>query len=258
MTLKRAADLALGAMLEAMDGAESAQRADLALTLHMLEFLAPTFFAEHALAQRSAEAMRALQQMPASFRKKLDVAEAMARLDGLYLCAVRGVAVQRFEKRALQRAIAQAEGQGGPLWRWLMAALAARLGVADDGFVLEGRWPFRADPTVHLYHLTHVVLIQTEYLRTAVPAALKDELAELQAAIPRLIRARQLDLLAECVMCLNRAGVPAKVGIEALVAAQNPDGSLVETGSSSRAAAHCTAAGLLALAGALDLERSAP
>ena len=258
MSLKAAADQALTAMLRAMNGPESAQRADLALTLHMLEFLAPKFFAEHALSARSAEAMQALQQLPASFGKKLDVSEAMARLDGLYLCAVRGVAVQKFERRALQRAIARAEEQGGPLWRWLMAALAARLGVADDGFVLEGRWPFRANPTVHLYHLTHLVLIQTEYLRAPVPGDLKDELAELEEAIPRLIRASQWDLLAECVMCLNRAGVPAMAGVDALVAAQNPDGSLVETGSSSEAAAHCTAAGLLALAGALDLERSAP
>lgn len=258
MTLEGAADQALEAMLRAMDGTASTQVADLALTLHMLEFLAPRFFARHALSARSAEAMRALQKMPASFGKKLDVSEAMARLDGLYLCGVRGVAVQQFERRALQRAIAQAEGQGGPLWRWLMAALAARLGVTDDGFVLDGRWPFRANPTVHLYHLTHIILIDTEYLRTPVPAGLADELRELEGALPRLIRASQWDLLAECVMCLTRAGVPARAGVEALVAAQNADGSLVETGSSAHAAAHCTAAGLLALAGALDLERSAP
>jgi hypothetical protein len=258
VTLRAAADLALAAMVRAMDGTSSSQRANLALTLHMLEFLAPAFFAEHRLAARSAEAMRALQQMPASFDKTLDVSEAMARLDGLYVCAVRGVAVQAFDRRALQRAIARSEAQGGPLWRWLMAALAARLGVADDGFALEGRWPFQTNPTVHLYHLTHLVLIATEYLRTPVPAGLADELGELEAALPRLIGAAQWDLLAECVMCLHRAGVPARPGVEALVAAQNADGSLVETAASTQAAAHCTAAGLLALAGALDLERSAP
>ena len=257
MSLPQAADRALTALFRAMDGAASYQRAELALTLHMLEFLAPRFFVEKQLAGRRDGALKALGKLSTAFGPRLDVEEAMARLDGLYLRAVRGLPPRKFDRRALQRCVVRAEQQEGTLWRWLMGELAARLGVRA-ALALDERWPFAAQPTLHLYHLTHVVLVETEYLRRPVPARLGRELGQLQQALEPLARAQSWDLLAECVLCLNRAGIRADRAIEALRAAQRPDGSFAEAGSSPRVGAHCTAAGILALAGALDLERSAP
>ncbi len=251
------ASRALEAMKKAMGGAASFQAAELALTLHMLQFLAPKFFEEHALGPQLDEALGALGNVPARFGPTLDTEEAMARLDALYLRAVRGLAVRDFQASEVIAAVDRAGEEGGPLWRWLMGALAARLGVTTV-YAPQGRWPFKHHARTHLYHLTHVILIATEYLRTPVPAALSPELDELEAALPALVIAESWDLLAECVMCLTRAGRPVSLAVAALTAGQQADGSFFETGSTPRLTAHCTAAGLLALAGALDLERSAP
>jgi hypothetical protein len=257
VSLEAAAVKGLKALFRVMDGSASSQKAELALTLHMLEFLAPRFFAEQKLRAPTDAAMGALGKLPVAFGPKLDAEEAMARLDGLYLRAVRGLPLRKFDPAALKGCVERAEQQEGLLWRWLMGALAQRIGV-DAELALEERWPFQWQPTLHLYHLTHVVLIQTEYLMKPVPQAISPELDVLAQALDRLTRAGAWDLLAECVMCLNRAGLPAKSAIQALLEAQKPDGSFAETGSSPRVAAHCTAAGILALAGALDLERFAP
>ena len=255
--LEKAAGRALKAALSAMEGDAPWQRADLALTIHMLEFLAPRFFAEKKLAAASDAALKALQKIPAGFGVRLGGDEAMARLDGLYLSAVRGRCVRTFDRAALKRFIEQGEQKEGRLWRWLMGELAAKVGV-DAALPLDGHWAFRQHPILHLYHLTHVVLLDTEYLMKPVPERLGKELEQLQLATDRLIQVEAWDLLAECVMCLSRAGTSSRPAIEALLGAQRRDGSFAERTASAREAAHCTAASFLALAGALDLERSAP
>ncbi len=257
--LAQAAAKALTALFEVMAGTASSQRAELALTLHMLEGLAPQFFAEHRLARPLKAALAALNKVPARFDPKIGADEAMARLDALYLRKVRGLKPRTFDPGSIRAAVAWTGEENGALWGWLMGELAAPLGV-DARVRLAERWPFRReeDPAVHLYHLTHLVLIQTEYLRRRVPEALIDELVELQAALPALIAKGSLDLLGECAFCLSRAGTAVPQAIEALRAAQKSDGRLAEEGMSSRELAHCTAVGVLALAGALDLERPDP
>lgn len=237
----KAAERGLKALFRVMDGDASFQKAELALTLHMLEFLAPRFFVEQRLAGPRDVALKALATLSTAFGRGLDAEEAMARLDGLYLCAVRGLPPRKFDPEALKACVAQQEER---LWRWLMGELAARLGV-------DARFPIESSG---LYHLTHVVLVDSEYLMKPVSQPLE----ELERALDRLAREEAWDLLAECIFCLNRAGTPTKSAVEALRGAQKKDGTFAESGSSPRVVAHCTAAGILALAGALDLERSAP
>lgn len=257
MSLARAADQALTAFLQAMEGTASHQRAELALTLHMLEFLAPRFFADCRLQPRLDAALAELIKVPATFSAKVDDDEAMARLDALYLRKIRGLKPSRFVASELKAAIKRSEQRTATLFGWLMGELALPLGVKAR-IPLESRWPFRSQQVIHLYHLTHIVLVDTEYLRKPVPIELADELVELQGALGSLAASGSWDLLGECVFCLNRAGTRAPDAIEALLRAQRGDGSFAEADSSPRSAAHCTAVGVLALAGALDLEASAP
>ncbi len=222
----------------------------------MLEFLAPRFFAEQALAASSKVAMASVTALSTAFGPELDGDEAMARLDGLYLRAVRGLPVESFDEEGLRRCLLGLEVREGSLWRWLMGELASKVGVREVVFAFPPA--FSQGSMMHLYYLTHVVLIETDYLMKPVGSALCGELAQLEAALIPLIHAESWDLLSQCVMCLNRARKPAVHATKALCAAQRRDGSFAEASASPRAAAHCTAAAVLALAGALDLERSAP
>ncbi len=257
MSLAPPAQRALEAFFRAMDGPASHQRAERALTLHMLQFLAPRFFAEHQLQRPLASALEGLRKVPATFGPKVDDDEAMARFDALYLRKVRALAPRPFKPAALKAAVATATARTGTLFGWLMGELAVPLGV-EARVRLPCRWPFREDRVIHLYHLTHLVLVDTLYLMKPVPRDRVDELIELQGALEGLAAKGSWDLLGECVFCLARAGTPSPGAIEALLAAQRPDGSFAEADSSPRSAAHCTAVGVLALAGALDLEASAP
>lgn len=243
-----AVDRARVAFFAAMDGGASYQRAEKALTLHMLEHLAPVYFAERQLGPALDASLEALLDVPAHFGPNVDADEAMARLDALYLRKVRGLKPSGFDAAKLKAACARAGEEQGPLWAWLMGELAAPLGV--DARVGPGSL---ADQTLRLYHATHVVLIDTRYL--ALPAAVDPVLAQ---ALPRLAAKGQWDLLAECLMCLARAGSAHPDAVAALLKAQRNDGRICEDGMDDRAGDHCTAAGLLALAGALDLQRRAP
>lgn len=257
MTLEEAAGRALTATREVLAGDEPFARADLALTLHMLEFVAPRFFEKHDLRTARDAALAALYEVPSGFEPGLDGDEAMARIDALYLREVRGLPVRPFDRAELERYIRSAAPTEGRLWAWLMGELAARIGV-DAAMATGGHWVFRQERVLHLYHLTHVVLLATEYLRKPVPPRLDRELDELERWMPRLIQEGRWDLLGECVLCLNHARRPAKAAVDALIQAQRDDGGFAEAHSTPRMAAHCTAVGVLALAGALDLERSAP
>lgn len=235
----------LQALFRSMQGEATWQRADLALTLHMIEHVAPVTFAAHGLTFPS------LAEVPAEFDASLTDEEAMARLDVLYLRAVRGEAVEA--PRGLLAAVARVED---PMWRWLMRQLAARLGVVAQVSSFDERWPFRKNPRLHGYFLTHEILIATEYLRVPVPPGLSDVLDALEKVVPTL--EGQWDLLGECVMCLARGGRAVPEAVTLLKKAQRPDGSWAEEGATARESAHCTAAVLVGLAGALDLKRSDP
>jgi len=234
----------------------SYHRADRALTLHMLQGLAPGTFAALRLKAPLARALRELTRVPRAFPDGLDEYESMARLDALYLRRIRALPVPRFSKAGLRRQIADQHQRGNDLHAWLMAGLARPLGVELEVTV---RWMCRlGSPLVPLYELTHLVLLETDYLRAPLPAERAAELAPRLEEGVAWAAARELwDVLGELAFCLAAAGrSPPDAVVAALLAAQQPDGHFEQAGTTGpdapRERAHCTATCLLALAAVSD------
>src|SRR5262249_22982421 len=96
---------ALTKFLSLSEGPASWQRADRALTLHMLEGHAPRFFANEGVAPILDAAVRALATVPTNFPIGIDPTEAMARLDALYIQHERAAGTARLDDAALSRYI---------------------------------------------------------------------------------------------------------------------------------------------------------
>jgi hypothetical protein len=233
----------------------SFHRADRALTLHMLQGVAPRTFASLGLKASLDAALQTLTQVPNTFPPALDPFEAMARLDALYLRDLRGLPVAPFPKGDLRALIEAFKAQGNELFAWLFAELARPLGVdveARVGMVMRLR-----SPLIPLYELTHVVLVDTGYL-------LRPASQVTRALAPRLLEGAswaaaqgQLDILGELLFCLGAVGVPIDDALLApLLAAQHDDGHFEDEGTAGpgadRERAHTTAAAWLGLAAALE------
>jgi hypothetical protein len=253
---------AVTASWPALDGltntTASFHRADRALTLHMLEGVAPRTFTTLGLQASLDAALETLTQVPNGFEPGLDPFEAMARLDALYLRDLRGLPVAPFSKGDLRALIEGMKAQGNDLFAWLFAELARPLGVdveARVGLVMRLR-----SPLIPLYELTHVVLVDTGYL-------LRPASEGSRALAPRLLEGAtwaagqgQLDILGELLFCLGAVGARIDEGLLApLLAAQHADGHFEDAGTlgttgpaADRERAHTTAAAWLGLAAALE------
>ncbi len=251
---------ALEAFLRRTDGTEDWQLADRAITLHMLEGHAPRFFEQHALAPQLSRAVERLALLPRDFPQGLDPFAGMARLDALYLRHVRGHALSAdaVDASALRDYVMFGSFAFGRLWGWLMSELAGRAGLlpraAHSPRVL--RQTRREDD---LYWVTHLFLLGTDYLARPLPKdVLLAEREELLLAAEWLVRGRQVDLAAEATFVLQAAGEHASAEHRALLsllsANQRRDGTVTDQSRSpspdARQLAHCTAAALVAFAGA--------
>jgi len=241
------AQRALAAVRRLMVGLEGYRAADRALTFHMLEHLAPRFFRQERLADERDRALAELEQVSGDFPVELDEDEAMARLDALYLRKVRGLALKRFDEPGLARWIRERVDEH-PVHAWLMQLLAGELGLSLPP-PLPTRYPFRQlAPVAHFYMLTHEVMVDTRYyarpFTLAGGAWVLDELAQ---ALPKVIAEREWDITAEIAFTLRFCGRPAPGALEALQAAQRPDGTVLE-GASEREQAHAAATSLLVFA----------
>ncbi len=253
------ADRALAAFLRRTEGGEDWQLADRAITLHMLEGHAPRFFERHALGARLERAVERLEELPAEFPQGLDPFAGMARLDALYLRSLRGHApLGSVDTQALRDYVMFGSFASGRLWGWLMSELAGRAGLLPRPHPSPRvlRQTRRADD---LYWVTHLFLLQTDYLARPLPKdVLLAEREELLLACDWLVRTRQVDLAAEVAFCLQAADEHDTAEHRALLSllAQNQrrDGTVEDPGRESdadaRSLAHGTAASLLALAGA--------
>jgi hypothetical protein len=102
---------------------------------------------------------------------------------------------------------------------------------------------------LHLYFLTHLVMLDSDFFLQPVRAArFEDELAQLKRAIPFLISGHHWDLLGETQLCLAACGVSCPSANAALLKAQRADGSWSEKGQDARQTAHTSASCLLGLA----------
>ena len=249
---------ALAAFLAATAGSASWQRADRALTLHMLESHAPGFFAAEALAPALDAAVAALAAVPADFPAGLFPPEAMARLDAIYVARERGLAAP-LDGPALSRYVQDIASAHG-LFAWLIGAEAALVGgPTPHSFPPR---PFRARSRLaDLYWLTHLVLLDTRFLRRPLDASLwAAEIEEMFLAVPWVGAERHLDIAAELAFCLEAAGETATGETRALLALlaahQADDGRILVAGGAGegddapRVAAHASAAAAIAFAGA--------
>jgi D-amino peptidase len=254
---------ALASFLGATAGSRSWQRADRALVLHMLAGHAPGFFRAEGLAPALDEALRALAAVPVGFPAGLHPAEAMARVDALYLGHHHGAARagDTLGLTAYVRSVAEA----APIFAWLLGELMADLGLARPVILPERA--LRAKSRLHdLYWLTHLYLLDTRYLaRPLAPAAWETRTEELLLATPWALAGRRMDVAAEIAICLQLAGEGETAEhhriLGALRAGQHPDGRVADPSSegnpdpheAERLRSHATAASLVAFAGTLPV-----
>jgi len=237
----------------AQGGARSAPRfthlADRALVLTMLAGHAPGFFAAEGLGGALAAAIDGLGDVPASFPVGLAPAEAMARLDALYL------APRAFDVDEVARYVVWLAGAAPPVWAWLMAELLAQMGHARP-VRLPARQPAR---DADLYALTHLPLLSTDYLRRPLAPGLEAEIEELTLAVPEVLAEERIDLAAEIALALQAAGEVEIAEhhdlLARLAARQHPDGSVadpstvgVSVSEAARLRVHTTGVALVALA----------
>ncbi|MFT3837641.1 MAG: hypothetical protein QM723_11655 [Myxococcaceae bacterium] len=201
--------------------------ADWALTLHMLEKLAPGFFAAEQLAPVLERTLAALHHLPTDFPVALDEHEAMARVDAVYLRTLRGLPAKTLDLDSLRTWI-DANGTRAPLEAWWVASVA---GLPRP---FTNRHPFTG--SAHLYMLTHEVMLDTGFFSK--PTTLHATLDELEAALPAVAADRQWDLAAEIAFTLRSAGRQCRLEVPL-------EPSESETG---REAAHRLATTLIAFA----------
>lgn len=244
---------ALKAFLRHTDGGEAWQRADRALTLHMLEAHAPVFFRRHRLRPVLARAVAALTLFPSDFPMALEADEAMARLDGLYVRSERGEACA-IDSESFAACLSSLMERGEVLHAWLLAEIAAQLGV-EARPALPPRYFRHGDRLRDLYWLTHLFLLKTRYLRCPLPPhALGAEIEELFLATGWVVEQGLADLAAELAFCLQSAGEHRSREHRSLLGflsrRQSADGTIADEGDDVRGMSHSTAAALLAFAGA--------
>ncbi len=251
---------ALAAFLDLTLGPLESNRALRALTLHMLEAHAPRFFRAARAGAPLRAAVAALAYVPTAFPAGLDPDVGMARLDALYVRRERGLPAGRVNRAELARYVVWVGATYGPLPGWLLAELACAFGGKAPA--LRGTRPLRPSHRVEdLYWTTHLFLLETRYLRRPLAEGrLERETEELLLATPWVVEQGLVDLAAEVAFCLQVAGEASSAehgaALALVVRSQGHGGAIVEPRKSewtaevsARQEAHCTAAGLLALAG---------
>lgn len=250
---------ALKAFLQRTSDTSDVERADRALTLHMLRSHAPAFFAAQELEPHFRGALEALNAVPASFEPELSPADGMARLDALYLRHLHGLAGEPVDEQALGSYIQFGSFMNGRLWGWLMGELGARLGLeVRPGFA--PRMLRATSRTDDLYWVTHLFLLATDYLLKPLRADdFAAETEELLLATPWLVQTKQVDLAAEVALCLQLSGESGSHEhgqlLRLVTAHQRRDGVVLDPSTAGddddqpRRIAHATAAALIAFAG---------
>lgn len=241
---------ALEQFLARTGGEADWERALRALTLFMVKGHAPRFFGRHQLADPYAAAVARLGPVPRTLPEWLPAIDGMSRIDAAWVEWADGRAPALPDREQARAYLLMAHKRDGALWAWVMSELLVQMGH-DCRFTLPGA--ASGEPPSEeeeLYRLTHDVLLWSRYLsRPVSPGAFPEAVLRLQGAAGAVLVVKQFDLLAELAFCLQALGAdfePA-MGFEAEA---NERGQLgKETGYSG---AHELAAGLVALAGALE------
>lgn len=255
--LEQEASRALRAFLEITASGSEQHRALRALTLHMLEGYTPRLFEQWKLGPSLEEAVRELERVPIAFPLELSEDDGLARVDAVYILRERKLPAVLPEPTAFMRYLQHLDEQGAGIYAWLMGELMKACGLTVP-FVFPER-PFKSvSRMLDIYWVTHLYLLDTHYLRAPLRSPDAREWTEdLLASASWLLEERRFDLAAEVAVCLQVAGEAGsdahRMILDALVRAQQPDGSVLDTTigeAPGDQAAHTTAVALLVFAGA--------
>ena len=187
-----------------------------ALTLHMLEGVAPRFFTEHRLRPTLQQALEACRHVDAGLDSE-DADRLQAGIDCWYLCHHHGLPHQPPDALALRSALESLAQADAHLYAWLLGELAVRAGL--DVRLQFSPTQFDAPPLVQGYYLTHLVLLDTDYFARPVrhpdAATWAGKLADLVGWANAM---RNFDLLGELGLCLSVLKHPKATEVRSLLA----------------------------------------
>lgn len=194
------------------------------LTLHMLEGVAPRFYAERHLQPLHLETLERCRTVTYGFDDEhADPDRLQAGIDAWYLRHVRGlphVPPGREQMAALVQAL---NDQGGSLYAWLLGELAARCGL--DVRIPFGASDFKTTRLYEAYWLTHLVMLDSDYFTRPLSHAERDTWADAIAQlVPWLARKPNADLAGEVALCLQFLKRPEAIAARALIAEVPPGG----------------------------------
>ncbi len=228
----------LAHFLRLTDGGGPGEIALRALTLHMLRHRAPRLFAARGLAPVLDDALEACAGVSFGFQTALDEDRLQTGIDAWYLRHVYGLPHPAPQRAQLAAALATLVEDGHLLYAWLLGELGAKCGL-DVRVPLEKERPYLNVSRLHDgYWLTHLVLLDTDYLaRPPSDPRAADWADALEGLVPWLAKKGHLDLAGEVALCLDVLGrdpTPALRLVEASPPGDDP---------------HEVATGLLALSG---------
>ncbi|MDP1823144.1 MAG: hypothetical protein Q8L48_07880 [Archangium sp.] len=173
----------------------------LALTLHMLEHLAPRLFEQLGLGALQREALEQCQAVAYDFSGDAD--RLQAGVDAWYCRHLKGLPHPPPDGDALRRALRALAEDDQLIYAWLIGEQAARCGL--DVRVDVGPRPFMHGSRLHdAYWVTHLVMLGSDYF--ARPLTHPDAQAwgdALTALIPWLEQNPNADLAGEVAFCLR-------------------------------------------------------
>ncbi|MFZ5444954.1 MAG: DUF6895 family protein [Myxococcota bacterium] len=200
-------DELLAQLLALTGGGDAESIALRTLSLHMLGGHAPRFFARHGLDRELRAALERCREVSYGFDEPGRTEDRLqAGLDAWLCRALHGLPHPPPDRAALRDALAWLADES-PIYAWLLGELAARLGV-DERVPFASERPFaHVSRLVDAYFLTHLVLLDTDYLaRPASHPQAARWADELEQLVPWLAQEPNADLAGEVAFSLHSLG----------------------------------------------------
>ena len=173
------------------------------LTLQMLSRLVPLGFVQRGLDELLSASLSACSRVGYSYESADRI---QAGVDAWYCRQLAGLPHSPPDEGELRAALQWLADDDQLIYAWLIGEQAARCGL-EVRVKLEEPRPLREHPLHDAYWLTHLVLLDSDYL--ARPLRHPDARTwgdELEALVPWLLREPNLDLAGEVALCLRFLG----------------------------------------------------
>lgn len=192
-----------------------------ALVFHMLEHVAPKFYATRGLKPLHEATLEACANVGFAFDSE-DPDVLQAGIDAWYLRTLRGLPHPKPDPTQLRAVLERLNAGGDAIYSWVLGELAARSGV-DVRLPNVARTAFEASQLIRAYCLTHLVMLDSDYFaRPASHADVDGWSDELASLIPWLTRVPNPDLAGEVAVCLRFLKRPEASKAKALIESVEP------------------------------------